>query len=205
MRSRVRRVVSIGLAVAAAASLATAAEAPVLLRLDPAASQVGFLLDTTWHQVEGVSKAVTGEVTGDAGHLFLHARVSVTIQADTLETGIAARDRKMRESCLETARHPTITFVSTADPVMVSSSPDPAGGYREVSMSLPGDLTIHGVTRPVALPATARRAGDGWTVSGKLIVKLSDYAIPDPSIFLNRVHDDVTVTFDVTLKRPQGS
>jgi polyisoprenoid-binding protein YceI len=174
-----------------------AAAAPARLRFDPAASTVDFLLNTTWHDVHGHTTAVTGAVTSESGDLFADGRVTVAIDAKTLVTGIAMRDRKMHDECLETGVHPTIGFVSTAAPAIVASTQDPGGGYRTVSLNVPGDLTIHGVKRAVKLPATARRDGAGWIITGELKVKLSDYAIPDPSILFNRVQDQVTVTFTV--------
>ena len=41
-------------------------------------------------------------------------------------------------------------------------------------------------------------------MEGELPVKLTEYAIPDPSIFFNHVQDDVKVTFTVTL-RPEAA
>lgn len=188
---------------AAGVALASAgvwASAPVRLEIDPAASEVGFQLDTTFHTVEGHTKAVTGSLSSASGDIFADGRVSVEIEAAKLETGNGSRDKKMRESCLETGKHPKITFVSTAQPAIVSSTKDPAGGYKEVKATVPGDLTIHGVKRAVRLPVEARHEASGWVVTGKIGVKLSDYSIPDPSIFFNKVKDDVTVTFTVRVK-----
>jgi polyisoprenoid-binding protein YceI len=183
-----------------AASAAPLAAASVRLEIDPAGSEVGFLLDTTFHTVEGRTKAVTGSVSSDSGDIFTDGRVSVEIEAGKLETGNGSRDKKMRETCLETGKHPKITFSSTAKPAIVSAAKDSAGGYKEVKVTVPGDLTIHGVKRAVSLPVEARHDATGWVITGKLPVKLSDYSIPDPSIFFNKVKDEVTVTFSVRVK-----
>jgi len=183
-------------------SSASQASPAAPLELDPSGTEAAFQLATTWHAVEGHTRAVSGSLTSRSGDIFEDGQVSMEVDAASLETGNGMRDRKMRETCLETSKFPKITFVSTGPPVIRASKKDPDGGYREVTLEAPGDLTIHGVTRRVALPATARRDGTGWTFEGKFIVKLSDHSIPDPSILFNKVKDDVTVTFMAKLRQP---
>jgi polyisoprenoid-binding protein YceI len=183
---------------AAAGALATAA--PLTLSIDPAASQVLFHLQTTWHGVEGRTGRISGALTTESGDILGDGRVTVEIEAAALDTGNARRDRTMRDSHLETGRYPAIAFTSTGPPAVASSTKDPAGALTGASLTVPGSLAIHGVTRAVGLPVTARRQGDAWLMEGELVVKLSDYAIPDPSIFLNHVQDEVTVSFSITLR-----
>ena len=70
--------------------------------------------------------------------------VSASIDAATITTGNALRDEKiLGPDVLDTASYPTIDFSSRA---LTESAP---GRY-----ALGGDLTIHGVTRPVMLDLT---------------------------------------------------
>lgn len=174
-----------------------AARADTRLDLDPNASSVGFQLSTTWHGVEGKTSHVTGQITSPSGKIFEDGRVHVEVQAATLDTGNGRRDKTMRDDCLQTSRFPRITFASTGPPVTLSTVRDTAGKLVEVSFTTPGDLTIHGVTRQVSLPVTARAEGRAWEMTGEIGVKLSQFQIPDPSIVVNRVKDDVKVTFKV--------
>lgn len=93
--------------------------------------------------------AVRGRFTDIRGTLLIdtaeptRSAVDITIDAASLDTGIAARDEYVRtEAFLDVARHPTITFRSTAIA--------PLDGARARVL---GDLTICGVTRPVELDA----------------------------------------------------
>ena len=187
-------------AVVLAGSVMAAAAAPVTLHIDPAASEVVFHLQTTWHGVEGRTKSVTGALTSAGGDIFGDGRISVAIEAATLDTGNARRDRTMRDSHLETGKHPKIAFDSTGPPVVGSSTKDAVGVWTGASLAVPGSLAIHGVTRAVTLAVTARREGDAWRMEGELSVRLSEHGIPDPSIFLNHVQDEVKVVFNVTLR-----
>jgi polyisoprenoid-binding protein YceI len=87
-----------------------------------------------------------GLASGPAGTIriapgLLSSSVNATIDAATLTTGNALRDEKvLGADVLDVATYPTIDFASRA---LTESGP---GSY-----ALAGDLTIHGVTRPVTL------------------------------------------------------
>ncbi len=176
--------------------------APSRIELDPGTSEIGFLMHTTWHDVEGKTKSLSGAIASESGDIFTDGRVSVEIEAAGLDTGNGRRDRTMRESHLETAKYPRISFVSTVLPIVVSSVADAGGAPREVSLTVRGDLTIHGTTHDVTLPVLARREGGAWILSGEVPVRLSEYSIPDPSMILNRVQDEVRVSFTLRTKPP---
>ena len=170
------------------------------LVIDPQRSEVTFHMVTTWHGVEGKTKDLKGVITSDGPDPIAGGRVRVEIAAASLDTGNGRRDATMREDHLETAKHPTILFVSTGPPETAPSE----AGQAEVSFTLPGDLTIHGVTRRVTLPAKARHEAGAWVARGELPVRLSDFAIPDPSIMFNKVQDVVTVSFTVVATPENG-
>ncbi len=170
--------------------------------IDPEGSEVTFLMDTTWHAVHGVARGITGTIESAGGSLFVDAVVTVVVDATTLETGNARRDRTMHTEYMMTKEWPRITFRSTAPPVLLGM--DPATGAADVSFELAGDLTIRSQTRGVILALTARPDGDGWIVTGEHTVSLRDYGIPDPSIFMNRVQDAVKVTFSVRARPAEG-
>lgn len=92
--------------------------------------------------VRGRFPGVQGTIVIDAGEPA-RSSVALTIDAASLDTGQPPRDEFVRsEAFLDVAQHPTITFRST----------DIAHrGGPEVRVA--GDLTICGVTRPVALDA----------------------------------------------------
>jgi polyisoprenoid-binding protein YceI len=72
------------------------------------------------------------------------ASVEITIQAASIKTNHEVRDNDLRSAnFLEVDKYPTITFASTGVKV---ASPD--------AVTLTGDLTIKGTTRPVSLEVT---------------------------------------------------
>jgi polyisoprenoid-binding protein YceI len=64
-------------------------------------------------------------------------------------------------------------------------------------MDVEGDLTLHGVTRRITAPVEAEAAGSGWLMKGATVVRLTDYGVPDPSIVLNKVSDEVEIRFEI--------
>jgi polyisoprenoid-binding protein YceI len=126
--------------------------------------------------------AVEGELTVDGAEI-----PTVTVSADLtrLESkdaqppgipGIENRARQMRDDGLETSQFPTATFVLTA--AITLEEPPTAG--RAVEAEAVGDLTIHGVTREVAVPVEARWSGEVIDVAGSLDVALSDFGMTPP-------------------------
>jgi polyisoprenoid-binding protein YceI len=165
-------------------------------------SRIGFLLHTFWHDVEGTTTSLEAVVDSAGGDPLVDGRIRVSVEAAALDTGINRRDRKMREEHLEVADHPLIQFQSTEAPRPMTSKSRSGGGAPFVEMI--GDLTIHGVTHRITVPVEAEMVPDGWIMKARLLVKMSDYQISDPSIFLNKVQDEVGVYFEIRLTRDAG-
>lgn len=93
--------------------------------------------------VHGNFRAVTGTIHYEAGNPAAWS-VEATIDTTTVDTGVADRDKHLKSSdFFEVAQYPTMTFKST--------SVKQAGSGFEVT----GDLTLHGVTKPVTLEMEA--------------------------------------------------
>ena len=117
----------------------------------------------------GTTTALSGGVTGDAE--LANARGWVEAPITTLSTGNGLRDRDLR-AAMDVAKYPTMRFELAG--VTVES---PAAPSDTVTAALRGSLTIHGVTRDVAIPATLIAAADTIDVSGAFPVDLADYNV----------------------------
>ncbi len=129
--------------------------------LDPAHSSANFssrhmMVTTVRGQFKG---GVTGTINFDPANPAA-ASVEATIQAASIETGVADRDNHLRSAdFLDAASHPAISFKST--------KVEPTG---ETSAKITGNLTIRGVTREVVVNAdfigVAKSAFDGKDRAG---------------------------------------
>lgn len=102
--------------------------------------------------VKGHFSKVSGTVLTDEAHPDRPV-VDITIDAASIDTREPKRDAHLRSAdFLEVEKFPTITFKAK----MVKGSTD--GEF-----TLPGDLTIRGVTRPVVLKVeSSGRVNDPW-------------------------------------------
>jgi polyisoprenoid-binding protein YceI len=91
----------------------------------------------------------TGTLELDAANPA-RSSVIVTIPLSSLSTGVPALDEHLRsEDFFETAKFPTATFRST------QVARVPASGHLKVT----GELSLHGVTRPVTLDVAIVKTG----------------------------------------------
>ena len=107
------------------------------------------------------------------------------------------RENHLRGQSLETTLYPTSMFVLT--------TPIPVGdGVVEdtpLSVTAIGDLTIHGVTRSVAIPMQGQLASGLLVVVGSLEVQFGDYDIDEPnSGLVLSVEDHGIMEFQLVLE-----
>jgi polyisoprenoid-binding protein YceI len=117
----------------------------LIYHLDPDRSTVGFSVkNMIFRTVHGRFTAFSGGIALDMGDPA-RSSVEVTIEAASIDTGVAKRDDHLRtQDFLHVAQIPHITFASTAVELL-----DPT------QLRITGDLTIHGTTRRVVLEASA--------------------------------------------------
>jgi polyisoprenoid-binding protein YceI len=122
-------------------SLASAASAaPLTFDIDKPHSQVGFSVRHFFSKVPGQFKEFSGTIVMDPSAPAASS-VEVTIQAASIFTDNDGRDKHLRSPDFFGAdSFPTLTFKST--------KVAPAGKDK---YKVTGDLTMHGVTKPVEL------------------------------------------------------
>ncbi len=109
---------------------------------DKAHSEVDFsILHMSLSNVRGHFGNIGGTiVTNDSD--ITKSTVNVTIDVSTVDTGVGPRDSDLKGASLfDVAQFPTATFVSTS----VAKSGN--------GLTVSGNLTLHGVTKPVVLEA----------------------------------------------------
>lgn len=104
---------------------------------------------------------------------------SVKVSADlaTLKSDKDFRDNALHGRGLETDKFPTATFESTA-PVDLTAAP--LEGMKVV-VTVPGKLTLHGVTKQLDAPLTGRWDGRTIQVIGEIPIQLADFGITAPT------------------------
>ena len=189
------RSLAIALVSAAALTLSSFAHADEY-EIDATHTHVGFAISHMgFSETYGVFKNVSGTLTLDEKKPE-ESKVDITIHTDSLDTANDARDEHVKgKDFLDTANFPTMTFKSTKVDV---TGKDAA--------TVTGDLTLHGVTRPVSLIVKLNKAGPspmdksrqvaGFSAIGKL--KRSDFGI---TTYVPAIGDEVTLTISTEAVR----
>lgn len=127
------------------------------------------------------------------------ASLALRVKADSLaetrevftEQQKAIINKEIRELVLETAKYPEIVFKSTEVTGRLT------GGQFEAKIG--GDLTLHGVTRHIVIPAQVTLDAGGLRARGSFTVNRSDFKVKATSALNGtiRVRDKLKFTFDI--------
>lgn len=167
------------------------------------ATFVGFRIN---EELSGIgAKTVVGRTPGVSGSMEISGSqiLSVDIVADMtkLITDSGPRTEAIRteRGGLETSAFPDARFVLT-QPIDLGEVP--AEGIS-VQAQATGDLTVHGVTRPVVIPLSAEMQGGLISVIGNLEgLLLSDFEIPTPTaVVVLSVEDNATMEVQLWMSR----
>src|SRR5437868_1945813 len=109
-------------------------------KFDPARSKIAFQLRHLLGSARGEFHKFSGTINVDREHPE-RSTVTATIQVASIDTKIAKRDQHLRSpDFFDAAKFPEITFRNHA---VKRTGPD--------SGDITGELTMHGVTRPITL------------------------------------------------------
>ena len=156
--------------------------------VDPARTRVEFSVDATgFAGASGTMKVRTGTLELDPADPG-RARLTLALDANSIDTGLAARDQAIRgSSFLNVEAFPEIRFTTRA------VYPD---GPRHATVL--GDLEMIGVTKPLAIDTglvDATSPGDPLQFSGRAKLSRSDWGM---TAFLPLVGDEVQISFQLT-------
>jgi len=116
--------------------------------------------------------------------------------ADFTEPQKQIINKELKEIVLHPDQYPDITFQSTN----VTAKALAADRYE---ININGNLTLHGVTRPIRIPAVVTLRGDTLRAVGKFSIDRDNYKVKATSAFhgMVRVDDDINFEFDILGRR----
>ena len=157
---------------------------------------VGYRIQEQLANVGG--NTAVGRTPNATGTLTLQGSTitAATISADLteLKSDDDRRDGQLSRQGLQTSQFPTATFTLTS-PIDLGSVP--ADG-QTITATAHGQLTLHGQTRDVDIPISAKRSGFVVVVSGSWPIVLADYGIPKPNSFaVLSIADQGTMEFQI--------
>lgn len=146
-------------------------------------------------KTDGPEGILLAEDNGDS--LLVAGELRVSLK--NADTGIALRDRHMKDKYLETAKFENASLIVSEISVAKAS----LNKETPTTMPFKGILDLHGVKKDIQGELTVKSASEGIVVSAKFPVKLSDHGVMIPSFAGITVADQVEVTAQSMAERTQ--
>ena len=137
------------------------------------------------HHITGVSRDFLCKV--DLSPDTLSSQIKVSAAISSFDSKNSSRDSHAMEM-VEAMKYPNVEFASSAV--------KPEGDGYLVS----GNLTFHGITRPVSFHVTPKSANGKVEILGEFAVKLSDFKVERPTLLFVPTEDKLTIRFDLFSK-----
>lgn len=148
----------------------------------------------------GRTSDVTGSITIESdGAATTLTGGTLTVDTTTITSDESRRDNRLRTEGLQTDSFPTASFTITGSVEIPAAAL--AGTASDIA--LVGDLTLHGVTRSVSIPAQARLVDGTIQVAGSISFALSDFDIVAPNVggFILSIADEGALEFQVNFTK----
>ena len=174
----------------------------------PSGSQAGYRVREQLASLPAPSDAVgrTSAVTGtltltQSASGYSVTTATFTVDVTKLTSDQSRRDQRIHSQGLESDRYPTASFQLTT-PIAL---PATAASGQTINVSATGALTLHGVTKTVTIPITARLTGSKIELVGSITFPFSQFGMTPPSIggFVS-VQNNATMEFQLLLAQ-QGA
>jgi len=162
-----------------------------------------FAGQTSTHEAVARTSDVSGQVTiTNSGGTYQMTSAKVTVQLSNLASvdqvagyNVTNRDRIVQRS-LGVSSYPAAVFQAQN-----VSLPAGVETGQAVTVSVPGQLTVHGVTKNVTATLQLRVSGGTAQIAGSIATNMTDYGISPPSVGFTTVQPAVTVEFHLNLSQ----
>ena len=162
-----------------------------------------FAGQASTHEAVARTGDVSGTVTiNQSGGTYTMASAQLTVQLTNLASvdsvagyNVTNRDRLVQRA-LDVSSFPTAVFI--AQNVTLPAGVETG---QTVNISVPGQLTIRGVTKPVTATLQLRVSGSSAQIAGTIPTNMSDFGITPPSAPFTVVQTGVTIEVALNLSQ----
>lgn len=151
--------------------------------------KISFHSDGNAEKIEALNKKVTCIINTETGQM----EFAVLMKAFEFEK--ALMQEHFNENYVESTKFPKSTFKGNIENISdVNFSKD--GTYNAI---VKGNLTMHGVTKPVSSNGTITVKGGKVTANSVFNILLSDYKITIPALVKENISNEVKITVNADL------
>lgn len=173
----------LALLIAAHSAAALEARAGTLV-LDPSKTLIEFRLPGTLHTTHGTFKLSHGVIKGDPSNGG--AEGEIVVDAASGDSGLGARDARMKDSILEVQKYPEVTFTPRHVDGRLASNGD-------FHARLDGVMSIHGAAHRLTIDVDGHLSGDDLTATTHFTIPYVEWGMEDPSLPLLSVSNSVDI------------
>jgi polyisoprenoid-binding protein YceI len=121
------------------------------------------------------------------------------IQVDlrTLKSDDSGRDNFIRRNTLQSDQFPLAEYTITG----VEDWTGPLQNGQQMTFKIVGQMTIHGVTKPVTFDTTATMNGDALNGTAKTSFTFADFGMKTPSTPIVKATDTINLVMTIVAKK----
>ena len=158
---------------------------------------IRFEVDSTWHLVKGKTSGVQGNIRLDDPSVLSSVRGEIRVPVASFDTDSSRRDKRMREVMAADNYTHVIFSIASAE---LSCTPESLQSSKPCNITLHGDLSIRGQSRPWNIPTTLTSSEGAYFLHGEAKLRWADFGVEDPSIIVAKLNAEVKVIIDARWK-----
>jgi len=146
----------------------------------------------------GKTSQVSGEIDIQKDGTIDTAKSKFVVDLTSLQTDSPMRDGFVSRNILQTDQYPQAVFV----PTKVEGLPTPLPPSGNVSFKISGNLTLHGVTKPVTWDVTGTAQNGSASGTATTSFKFEDFNLDQPHVpVVLSVVDNINLSVSLSLKQ----
>lgn len=146
----------------------------------------------------GKTKSISGSVTLNSDGSIDSANSKITVDLTTLQTDSSMRDGFVSRSVLQTNKYPSAVFI----PTQISGLPATIPQAGNIIFKVIGNMTIHGVTKPLTWDVTGSVNNGEATGTATTSFTFEDFGMTQPQVpVVLSVVDKITLTVNVVFQK----
>lgn len=153
------------------------------------AGEVSFFSDTPLETIEAINKKTGAIINASSKEIAVQMKIADFIFPNKL------MQEHFNENYLESEKYPNAVFKGKIKEQVELTVP---GTYP---VTAEGNLTIHGVTKPVLVVGSIVSSGNELTLNFKFQVKPEEYQIEVPSLVVTKIAELIDVSGKMTLAK----
>ncbi len=147
-----------------------------------------FLSKSSLEDIEATNKTSVFVLDASSGN------VQAKVQIKAFKFASSFMEEHFNENYMESEKYPFATFKGKVNE-KVDLTKD-----GETKVTCTGKLEMHGVTQDATLPGTLTVKGSDITLTSNFKVKLADYKIKVPSLYVKNIAEEIAVDLTAALQ-----